>query len=110
MAKRKNTKYHQEEQEEEEQPIVKKVFTKPYIETLTADTKPRDVKADKLPEVIKVRYKQSPTGETSNRYLGKSGIRYDFNGRVPLPVINDVDKVAFVLKAIKNPETWEIVK
>ena len=83
---------------------------KPYIDTITSDTLPRDIDVKKLPGSIKIRFKQSGTGERSNRYKGKSGTQYDFNGGVPLVITNQTDIAAFVLKARKNPETWEIVK
>ena len=85
------------------------VIMKPYIDTLNKDTQARDVKADKLPGKITVRFKRNGAGETTNRYIGKSGTRYDFHGGVPLVVEIGIDKVDFVLKAKKNPEVWEII-
>jgi len=107
-GKRKSYKREEPESEVTEQPIIKKVF-KPYIDTITKDTQARDVDPNKLPKKIMVRFIQNPMGERSNRYISKSRTQYDFNGGVPLPVTNPIDIVTFVLKAKKNPETWEIV-
>ena len=108
MAKRNTKKSVKPETEPE---VVKApIIRKPYIDTITKDTKPRDVDVDKLPKSIKIKFLGDGTGMQSNRYLGKSGGFYDFNGGVPIEITNDKDRKSFVLKARKNPEVWEIVK
>lgn len=98
-----------DEDVEEQAPVKKLVIMKPYIDTITKETKPRDINPDKLPDKILVRFKMNGAGETSNRYLGKSGQRYDFNGGVPMTITNKVDIVDFIVSARHNPECWEIV-
>lgn len=93
------------EELEERKPMV---VMKPYVDTLTKETHRDDVNVDKLPAKVLVTFRGDPLGNKSNRYLGKSGQRYDFNGGVPIEITNDTDRVWFVLKAKKNPETWEV--
>jgi hypothetical protein len=105
-------KYITREPEPTDEPVVerpKMQIMKPYIDTITKDTVKRDIDAGKLPKSIKIRFKMSGTGERSNRYLGRSGIRYDFNGGVPLVITNESDRIELILKAKRNPECWEIV-
>lgn len=96
------------EPEAEAQRILPQII-KPYIDTITAQTRGDDVDADKLPEYVRIRFRGDPMGCQSNRYLAKSGRIYDFNGGVPVKIYDAKDKVWFILKARKNPETWEIV-
>jgi len=90
--------------------IVEKIIPVPYIDTITKDSRPRDVDPSKLPKTVSIRFKGDGTGMKSNQWLGKSRMQYDFNGLVPRQITNDDDKVCLILKARKNPEAWEIVE
>ena len=107
MAKRKNfAKNEPDPDVVEKAPLV---IMKPYIDRITKDTQARDINIGKLPDTITIRFKKNGAGETTNRYVGKSGIRYDFNGGVPLVIKNGTDIAHLILKAKKNPEVWEII-
>lgn len=109
MAKttRKTTKKTTSEKPDFIEPIKKVII--PYIETITKDTPACDVVAKKLPNPLMLVYKQSPEGNRSLTWRGKTGVIYTFAGGTPTAITNDLDRAFLVWKARKNPETWEIV-